>query len=155
MFFFFHFWSFASFDKTIRIIILLPAKVIHWRKTRCFSTNFGVWQMHRTESGLGMKLSTSICNIKKLKLKTFDFIRFEWTEITVGFTKRCLSGLGPVTTSLSYSVHPLSAGGREWTSYQLFKKGGLDRNSVFRGDCWEREGWLFSGGVAIFWQKIN
>ena len=40
-----------------------------------------------------------------------------------------------------HSVHPpLFCWGRGWTSYQLFKKGGLDRTSVFRG------GWHFSGG---------
>ena len=43
-----------------------------------------------------------------------------------------------------------------WASYQIFKKGGgLDRTSVFRAGCWERGGWLFSGRVAIFQQKID
>ena len=35
------------------------------------------------------------------------------------------------------------------------KGGGLDRTSVFRAGCWERGGWLFSGRVAIFQQKID
>ena len=54
-----------------------------------------------------------------------------------------------------FSVHPpapLSAGGGGggWTSNQIFKKGHLERTSTFRGGCWKRVGWLFSGRVAIF-----
>ena len=39
-----------------------------------------------------------------------------------------------------HSVHPTPFcwGEGGWTSNQIFKKGGLDRNSTFRGGCWER-----------------
>ena len=104
--------------------------------------------MHRTESGLGMKLSTSTCNIKKIKLKAFDLIRFEWTEITVGFTKRCLSGLGPVTTSLWHSVHPLSAGGRGGEPPTNFSKRVDSTGTRFlEGVAGKERGDLFQGGL--------
>ena len=36
-------------------------------------------------------------------------------------------------------------------NFEVVFRGGLDRISIFRGDCWEREGWPFSGrGAAIF-----
>ena len=35
-----------------------------------------------------------------------------------------------------------------------FQKGGLDRISIFRGGCWEREGYLlFRGGLQFFHKK--
>ena len=48
-----------------------------------------------------------------------------------------------------HSMHPLPFWG--WASDQIFKKegGGLDRISIFKGDYWEKEGWLFSGGCSF------
>ena len=40
--------------------------------------------------------------------------------------------------------------GRGWTSYQIFKKGVLDRTSIFRGGCLERGGWSFLGAGCNF-----
>ena len=45
----------------------------------------------------------------------------------------------------------LSAGG--WTSYQIFKKGGLDRTSTLRGRLLEKRDNFFQGGVAILQKK--
>ena len=40
--------------------------------------------------------------------------------------------------------------GGGWASNQIFKKGGgLTGPSLLEGGCWERGGWLFSGGIAI------
>ena len=37
-----------------------------------------------------------------------------------------------------------------WTSYQIFKKVGLDRTSTVREGLVRKRGWLFSGGSTIF-----
>ena len=50
----------------------------------------------------------------------------------------------------------LSARGRGWTSYQIFKNGGLYRTSTLRGGLLEKRGWLFSGGQGCnFYTKKN
>ena len=36
---------------------------------------------------------------------------------------------------------------------QIFKKDGLDGIPFFRGGCWERGGWLFSGEFCSFYIK--
>ena len=58
-------------------------------------------------------------------------------------------------------VHPppnplphLSARGG-WTSYQIFKKGGLDRASHFEKGVAGKEGRNFFQGFAIFTKKLN
>ena len=49
-----------------------------------------------------------------------------------------------------HSGHPpLSAGGGGLASNQIFKKGGLDRTSTFRGGCWERGGDFFQEGLQF------
>ena len=55
---------------------------------------------------------------------------------------------------LLHSVHPtLSAG--SWTSYQIFKKGGLDRTSTLWGELLEKRGVTFFRWDYNFSQKIN
>ena len=63
-----------------------------------------------------------------------------------------------------HSVHPppLSAGwGGGLASNQIFKKGGLDKTSTFRGGCWERgddffQGAGWGGGVGgLQYSQIN
>ena len=41
-------------------------------------------------------------------------------------------------------------GGERLSLLPNFQKGGLDRISIFRVGCWERGGWLFSEGIAVF-----
>ena len=36
-----------------------------------------------------------------------------------------------------------------WASNQIFRKGGLDRTSTFRGGLLGKRGWLFSGGLQF------
>ena len=52
---------------------------------------------------------------------------------------------------LLHSVHPpLSGGGEGWNSNQIFKKRELIGPQLLEGG-----GWIFSGEVAIFTEKIN
>ena len=59
------------------------------------------------------------------------------------------------SSPLIVGTHPFCRGG--WASNQIFKKrGGVDRTSTFRGGCWERWGWRFSGrGGVQFSHKIK
>ena len=36
-----------------------------------------------------------------------------------------------------------------WESKQILKKGKLDRTSTFRGGCWDRGAWFFSGRFQL------
>ena len=46
---------------------------------------------------------------------------------------------------------PLSAGGGGWASDQIFKKGGLDGISIFRGGVTgKEESDIFQGGGGVF-----
>ena len=56
---------------------------------------------------------------------------------------------------ISLSISARGRGGRSWASYQIFKKGDLTGPPSLEGSCWEKGGWIFSGGVAIFKQKIS
>ena len=47
-----------------------------------------------------------------------------------------------------FSVVGGGGGGGGWTSNQILKKGGLTGPQLLERDCWERGGWLFSGGVG-------
>ena len=50
-----------------------------------------------------------------------------------------------------HSVHPPPPflQGGDWASNQIFKKGGVDRTSTFRGGLLGKRGWLFSGGLQF------
>ena len=54
-----------------------------------------------------------------------------------------------------HSVHPTPFcwGEGGWTSNQIFKKGGLDRNSTFRGGLLGKRGQLFSGGLQFSYKN--
>ena len=53
-----------------------------------------------------------------------------------------------------HSVHPPSfCRGGGLSPNQIFKKGGLDKTSTFRGGCWERGGDFFRGERLQFSHK--
>ena len=54
---------------------------------------------------------------------------------------------------MCHSVHPLLSAGEGSTSYQIFKKGGLDRTSIFRGGCWEGD--FGRGARATFFRGVQ
>ena len=67
---------------------------------------------------------------------------------------------GKVKTTTIYGSHSMhtphlsEGGGGGWASNQIFKKGGLDRTSTFRGGfLWKKVGWLFSGGLQLSHKK--
>ena len=68
---------------------------------------------------------------------------------------------GKVKTTTIYGSHSMhtphlseGGGGGGWASNQIFKKGGLDRTSTFRGGfLWKKVGWLFSGGLQLSHKK--
>ena len=78
---------------------------------------------------------------------TFDFDQQyykKWKNETRKKLKNLL-GINFVKYSYKFLEHiKKHLGG--WASNQIFKKGGIDRTSTFRGGCWESGGWLFSGG---------
>ena len=85
---------------------------------------------------------------KLIKFFVFKFL----CSASKGFMKVLKALIKP------HSVHPLplhrlSAGGGDWTSYQIFKKGGLGRISIFRGGFAGKEGVTFSGGLQFLDKK--
>ena len=54
------------------------------------------------------------------------------------------------------SLHPSFLQGGVWTSYQIFKKEGLDRTLILRGRLVRKRGWPFwerEGGLCNFYVK--
>ena len=77
---------------------------------------------------------------KKLKnLLGINFVKYSYK-----FLEHIKKHLGHTGTPTNVQNNCIKLSG--WASNQIFKKGGIDRTSTFRGGCWESGGWLFSGG---------
>ena len=91
-----------------------------------------------------------------LRYSEFNVLNFKaWNPEPSNSVFVCVQWVGWGVVRGGHSVHPSPfLLGWDWTSNQIFKKGLLERTSIFRGVLLREIGWLF-WGCCNFQIKIN